>query len=185
MATTTKKLIEEYYSRGLITTLDTTRLINHDVVFYRKNNANKTKVQKTVKDAFKFYIKVDDNWLSVLDDIVLVFVIENSQPETKPVDYNGSKIHEAIRRIQEESQELLKKRKEYQQPSEWKVGDIPDNILKFLRPSPPACPSGYNCSKCGMRLEGVMGYCCPEQYCPAGMGGTYCSSNIDSSIVVW
>ena len=32
------------------------------------------------------------------------------------------------------------------------------------------------CSKCGIKLEGVMGYCCPHPKCPTGLGGGWSSS---------
>lgn len=34
---------------------------------------------------------------------------------------------------------------------------------------PIACPS------CGMKWQGVMGYCCPNHGCPMGAGPTTCS----------
>lgn len=30
------------------------------------------------------------------------------------------------------------------------------------------------CVKCGLKLEGVMGYCCPDMQCPTGMGPVMC-----------
>lgn len=31
-----------------------------------------------------------------------------------------------------------------------------------------------NCSKCGIKLDTVMGYCCPRLDCPTGLGPTIC-----------
>lgn len=42
---------------------------------------------------------------------------------------------------------------------------------------PPAIPIKYEenvCTECGLRLEGVMGYCCPNPRCPTGLGPTMC-----------
>lgn len=35
-------------------------------------------------------------------------------------------------------------------------------------------PPEIKCSKCGIKLEGVMGYCCPRGDCPTGMGPVMC-----------
>lgn len=53
-------------------------------------------------------------------------------------------------------------------------------------PSVPLNPQPYNpfptmepkqhCPKCGLKLEGVMGYVCPNNPCPTGMGGVWCST---------
>jgi len=32
------------------------------------------------------------------------------------------------------------------------------------------------CSKCGMKLSGVMGYCCPNTDCPTGLGPIVCGT---------
>jgi hypothetical protein len=32
------------------------------------------------------------------------------------------------------------------------------------------------CTKCGMKLDGTMGYCCPNMECPTGMGPVTCKS---------
>lgn len=31
------------------------------------------------------------------------------------------------------------------------------------------------CGKCGIKLEGVMMYCCPHGDCPCGLGGISCT----------
>ena len=31
-----------------------------------------------------------------------------------------------------------------------------------------------NCPRCGLKLEGVMGYVCPNADCPTGLGGSKC-----------
>lgn len=33
-----------------------------------------------------------------------------------------------------------------------------------------------SCPKCGITLDKVMGYCCPNNPCPTGLGGVYCST---------
>lgn len=43
-------------------------------------------------------------------------------------------------------------------------------------PSTPYGPIKNNCPKCGLKLEGAMGYCCPQPQCPTGLGGVYCST---------
>lgn len=35
-------------------------------------------------------------------------------------------------------------------------------------------PPVIKCSTCGIKLEGVMGYCCPRGDCPTGMGPVMC-----------
>ena len=34
-----------------------------------------------------------------------------------------------------------------------------------------------SCSKCGLKLEKVMGYVCNQPACPTGLGGSWCSTN--------
>ena len=59
--------------------------------------------------------------------------------------------------------------------------DISDRLDEWLKknewdiwtkPQPPV----NQCSKCGLKLEGVMGYCCPQPGCPTGLGSPYCIS---------
>lgn len=40
---------------------------------------------------------------------------------------------------------------------------------------------GANCIKCGLKLEGVMSYCCPIEKCPTGLGGAWCSTGVPPS----
>lgn len=41
---------------------------------------------------------------------------------------------------------------------------------------PPWLPKEalHKCSKCGLEMKGVMGYCCPRLDCPSGMGPVVC-----------
>ena len=39
--------------------------------------------------------------------------------------------------------------------------------------TPPLTPP-QNCSLCGLKLEGVMCYVCPNGQCPCGLGGAQC-----------
>jgi hypothetical protein len=42
---------------------------------------------------------------------------------------------------------------------------------------PPPDPwNKSTCPKCGMKLDGTMGYCCPNMDCPTGMGPIICKS---------
>lgn len=43
--------------------------------------------------------------------------------------------------------------------------------------TPKVKPPVSFCSKCGLKLEGVMGYCCPRPDCGCGMGPIMCCSN--------
>ena len=41
--------------------------------------------------------------------------------------------------------------------------------------SPPYQPFDYkSCSKCGIKLDNVMGYVCSQPHCPTGLGGSWC-----------
>jgi hypothetical protein len=41
----------------------------------------------------------------------------------------------------------------------------------------PAAPFWYgNCHRCGLKLEGSMGYVCSYPDCPTGLGGAKCST---------
>lgn len=49
-------------------------------------------------------------------------------------------------------------------------------------PSTPMNPpwnSPNSCSKCGLKLNGVMGYVCTNYPCPSGLGGAWSMSTTD------
>lgn len=48
-------------------------------------------------------------------------------------------------------------------------GVMPNPFQK--QPDPNVCP------KCGLKLEGVMGYVCSHPRCPTGLGGAWSSQN--------
>lgn len=60
--------------------------------------------------------------------------------------------------------------------------EIKERLSKLERstlpfgPIHPVNPLQRNtqCSKCGIKLEGLMGYCCPRGDCPTGMGPVMC-----------
>lgn len=57
----------------------------------------------------------------------------------------------------------------------------PITPLPYPLPSSPYQPwttpnslIGSNCPKCGMKMEGIMGYVCSQPQCPTGLGGSWC-----------
>lgn len=44
----------------------------------------------------------------------------------------------------------------------------------FPDPIVPWYDQKNKCPKCGLVCEGAMGYCCPNNPCPMGMGGVTC-----------
>jgi len=65
-----------------------------------------------------------------------------------------------------------------------RLAELERQVEELRRPqplpySPPPVPSrpyewrDSNCPKCGIKLSGVMGYCCPRSGCPTGLGGSY------------
>jgi hypothetical protein len=58
--------------------------------------------------------------------------------------------------------------------------DISDRLEEWLKKNEwdiwkkPQQPAN-TCPKCGLKLEGVMGYCCPNAGCPTGLGPVMCS----------
>ena len=66
-----------------------------------------------------------------------------------------------------------------------KINERLDRIEKANKPFGPYTPPPNlppfnprpivkNCPTCGIKLEGVMGYCCPRGDCPTGMGPVMC-----------
>lgn len=55
--------------------------------------------------------------------------------------------------------------------------DIVRQLPAPLPPTPNTWFDPKTCPKCGLKLEGVMGYCCPQPYCPTGMGPVMCTTN--------
>lgn len=46
-------------------------------------------------------------------------------------------------------------------------------------PYPPQIPQiefRKECPKCGLKIEGAMGYFCTNNPCPCGLGGVYCGT---------
>lgn len=170
MSNTTKKLIEEYYVGK---NLDTTKLVGHDVVFYRKDEPA-YKDQKKVTDAFEDYIKFEDSyWMNVNADIVLLFVIENVIPEIKATEYSGTKVHNEQAETAWKIQEAIKKLQD--ERNDWAKAIPPVSVPWPIYPDKFPPPSS-RCGKCGLELSGVMCYSCPHGDCPCGMGPTWCQN---------
>lgn len=53
---------------------------------------------------------------------------------------------------------------------------MPSTPLNPPFPPFPSIETKPTCPKCGLVCEGAMGYCCPNNPCPMGMGGVYCST---------
>ena len=51
-----------------------------------------------------------------------------------------------------------------------------DDIISDMPKPEPMKPWLSTCSKCGLILDGIMGYCCPQPQCPTGLGGSWCSN---------
>ena len=49
---------------------------------------------------------------------------------------------------------------------------LPTKIYEEEKPYNPY----KTCSKCGMDISGVMGYCCPQPNCPTGLGPVMCDT---------
>jgi hypothetical protein len=58
------------------------------------------------------------------------------------------------------------------------TGPYPGTTPLPYIPSDPYTPTFTKCSKCGLNLEKVMGYVCPNNPCPCGMGGVYCKAEV-------
>lgn len=56
---------------------------------------------------------------------------------------------------------------------------VPPQPYKREAPFPdPLVPywDSKQCPKCGIKLDGPMGYVCPNNPCPAGLGGVWCGT---------
>lgn len=43
-------------------------------------------------------------------------------------------------------------------------------------PTTTPLPINHTCPKCGLAMEGAMGYVCSVPMCPTGLGGAWCST---------
>ena len=58
----------------------------------------------------------------------------------------------------------------------------PYSPMPVIPMNPPFSPVPHTewpktCSKCGLKLESVMGYVCNNHPCPTGLGGAWCMTN--------
>lgn len=53
------------------------------------------------------------------------------------------------------------------------VPNMPYPLFPYI-PGTTHQPGPSNCLKCGIKLEGVMGYVCSHGDCPTGLGGAKC-----------
>ena len=57
---------------------------------------------------------------------------------------------------------------------------MPSTPYPDTLPRPYTIPTPYweskKCPKCGINLDGPMGYVCPNNPCPTGLGGVYCKA---------
>ncbi len=69
-------------------------------------------------------------------------------------------------------EELKLIRERLEKLEQWPFGQpfMPTVPIQPIR-NPPS-----NCSKCGLKLEGAMGYVCNNNPCPTGLGGVWCSN---------
>ena len=54
----------------------------------------------------------------------------------------------------------------------------PGTIPPLVPGTVPTIPIKFEskCSKCGLVMDGPMGYCCPHRDCPTGMGPVWCGT---------
>jgi len=48
-----------------------------------------------------------------------------------------------------------------------------------MSPLPEPYWNTKQCPKCGIKLDGPMGYVCPNNPCPTGLGGAWCNTTGD------
>ena len=79
-----------------------------------------------------------------------------------------------MKTFEEQVLEELKQIKERLQRLEQKPFDQPFMPTIPIQPilNPPS-----KCSKCGLKLEGAMGYVCNIHPCPSGLGGVWCGTS--------
>ena len=57
----------------------------------------------------------------------------------------------------------------------------PNRHIQPIQPFMPSPPATWKpittCGKCGLKMDGPMGYCCPHKDCPCGMGPVWCSTS--------
>ena len=53
---------------------------------------------------------------------------------------------------------------------------LPPVIAPWIPPYQPHTTTWNQCAKCGLKLEGVMSYCCPNPQCPTGLGPVTCKT---------
>lgn len=53
---------------------------------------------------------------------------------------------------------------------------VSDGYQKDVPHETPNMWNPHTCPKCGIQLDRVMGYCCPNIFCPTGMGPVTCQA---------
>lgn len=89
----------------------------------------------------------------------------------------NSKVEDLEKRIQ-----ALEREDIFERLGIKKVTEEPNNpwtpkVSPMVPTSPWIHPQPITCGKCGLKLDGVMGYSCPDIGCPAGLGPVMCGGN--------
>ena len=58
----------------------------------------------------------------------------------------------------------------------WRIVDVNPYEIVPHAPDDPLRSTGC-CLKCGLKMDGVIGYCCPNHDCPVGLGPVTCKTS--------
>ncbi len=111
--------------------------------------------------------------LMLLKEIKKIFsIIFNIKNDTRELLKRVDNIEKRLERL--ENEDIFDKLgiKEVTEPhNPWEPKITP------MTPTSPWLHQSKSCSKCGLNLEGVIGYVCPNVDCPVGLGPTMVGGN--------
>lgn len=81
---------------------------------------------------------------------------------------NDISFEEKVLKTLKDLTERVERIERMNQPFGPTVPNMPQVIPSIPNPIPAMSPN--KCSKCGLVMDGPMGYCCPHRDCPCGMG---------------
>lgn len=182
--------IEEYIEDKKLLT---TKLIGKKILYYDEHHVPAYREFKILEmipefgNHIRILIKVRDMltnnqqevWLSLATKNIRYVKEEVEEPKDKNPEKGTDSFNwkDYLKKKAEEDNALDEMAKTYPPSTKYPKSPFPNGIPDVPQwPHPATQPYSTICSLCGLKCSGTMGYCCPNDMCPMGMGPILCST---------